>query len=411
MRTKALMLAVVMAILLSVPNASMAVKFVEPKCGQQVLKGEKLLLDADLNCTSYGGPIGVKIDGGIVDCAGHKISGPNNTSNPPVRSNPSDPGTNGVRIIGPRSRLQNCTIHGWGWGVVVDAERATITNTTTQYNTKYGAVQRTSAAIRAKWDGLITQYNGDEGFHISNQYNWSNNTCSAPKAVHKTTITDSSADNNGREGWYFLRTCNVKFGLPGHGNTASTNALYESSAGVYMKNSPSAHCFSGSGDCTLVQELKVTGNHVHIVGNSDGNKFEDITIVNGFVRFQSHSSTDADDPVGWGWPNNNQLTNVCVNNADYSNRHTGYIFTGVTNGGNLIKGGQVIMAATSDKVASAAADNPADENAHLSTGNSIGHTTAVYMSPTFTQPCLEDGANEFTVCSTKTTSPPSCYEP
>jgi hypothetical protein len=415
MKTTVLMVVAVMGVLFGSPHVSMALKLDPPGCGKKVEKGHKMYLgspfNADLDCTSAPGKaIGVTLNGGILDCAGHTIFGPSNTSSPPVRTAPppADPGTRGVLILAPGSKVQNCIIHGWGWGISVEAKKATITNTITEYNTNYGASQNKTAAIGAKWDGLTTQYNGDEGLHLANQYDWLTNICLAKTL--STKISDSSASNNGREGWYLLRTCNVKLGLVGHGNVATNNGLYESSAGVYIKNSPSSHCFS-TGECTFVQKLAVTGNHIHIIGDSDGNKFEDVTITNGFVRFQSQNANQLPDPVGWTWPNNNQLTNVCVENANYSARQTGYIFTGVTNGGNLIKGGEVRMAATSNKVASAGDDAnslPA-HSTNYSTSNSIGDTMAVYMSPAFTTPCQTDPNNSFTICSTKTTGAPTCY--
>jgi hypothetical protein len=337
--------------------------------------GKTKVLDADVNCHQSGTPpdgaVGVNMETNTtLDCNGFKIIGPNI---------PYDPEENAEEYHGiyaqkrRRVTVKNCRVEKYTRGLHFDGVRTgKVSDSHFDGNNRYGAALINKASFDNLWERNTYNQNGDEGLHLSGEFK---------KGTTKPNkFLDSEASGNDEEGWYLL---NANYVQLDH-NSATDNGLDPEDgleAAVYVKNSSN----------NTIQYMTLTNNPLQLIGNSDSNNINNVTVVGGWVKLQSN--TEGTPPVTSS-PNNNTFDHVCVQYSAVNQQPgTAFQFNGVVTGGNTFTNSAALLIAGKDHVGA-------------SNGSSGDTFTLLYIVPSTLKKDVDETSS---VTITTTTTPPTCY--
>lgn len=299
-----------------------------------------------------------------LDCNGHKVIGPGIPLGERTKEYFGIYANGKKKIV-----VQNCDVYGYDRGLYFESvKNSTVTNSHFYNNTRYGANLARSGSFSNVWDGNTFHDNGDEGIHISGPFK------PPTSKILANTFTNSAADNNATEGWYLLNAKYVQLDL----NTATDNGT----AGAYIKNS--SH--------NTIQRMTLTRNTLHLIGNSDANNIDRVTVVGEQVKLQSDTEVT---PVTY--PNSSAFNLICVRYSTVNSEpDVAFQLNNVVSGGNTFTNSAAFLI-----VASPPKDHVKAFN------NSSGDTfTLLYVEPTPRRKITQDTSS---VTVTDTSTAPACY--
>lgn len=328
-----------------------------PACGATI--SGVVTLTGNMNCTAVKKHGLTLSSGTTLDCAGFSILGPDGAV-----ANGVQTGRYGIYASSKTGiTIKNCTVTDYDRGLYLsNVSNGVVEHSRFYGNTRFGASVAGSGSFGVLFDACTFEGNGDEGLHFGGPFN--------NGATNPNRVMHSVAVNNVAEGFYLLNANNVELDV----NTASGNT-----AGLYVKQSPNV----------VVSHLTVTGDYVHLYGNSDGGRYSWISITGGRLKLQKDTGTK-------GVPNGNTFDHVCVSyDAASGAPDSAYYFEGVTSGANQFTNSAAKLIAGKTHV------------------TAIGSSTGNIMSSLYIQPAALrtsiDGTSSFASLTTQATSPPLCY--
>jgi hypothetical protein len=312
-----------------------------------------------MNCTAVKKHGLVLSSGTTLDCAGFSILGPDGAV-----ANGVQTGRYGIYASSKSGiTIKNCAVTDYDRGLYFSNVGDSVVDHSRFYgNTRLGAALAGPGSFGVLFDSCRFEGNGDEGIHFGGPFN--------NGATNPNRVTQSVAMNNVAEGFYLLNANNVELDM----NMAAGNT-----AGLYVKQSPNV----------VVSHLTVTGDYVHLYGNSDGGRYSWISITGGRLKLQK-------DPGTKGVPNDNTFDHVCVSYDPASGApDSAYYFEGVTSGAN--------------QFTNSAAKQIAGKTHVTAIGSSTGNImSSLYIQPAALRTSI-DGTSSFATLTTQSTSPPLCY--
>ena len=328
-----------------------------PACNALIAGNVKLT--ADMNCTASA-THGLRLSANTtLNCAGFTITGPDRS-----QPNGASTGHYGLRASNVGGiRVENCNVTGYERGLYFSSVHSGFVKHSNFYgNTRYGANLVGPDSYAMQFDANTYNSNGDEGIHISGPMN------NGPTKPNK--FTNSTARGNIGEGFYLLNANNVELDVI----TAFDNGL----AGVYVKESPSV----------IISHAHLTGDMMHVYGNSDAGAYSWVTIEGGRLKLQKDNATG-------GSPSDNTFDHICVLYDTVNGQpEAAFYFEGVTAGRNIITNSKAALIAGKNSVVAI----------NGSTGNS---GASLYISPPSITTSV-DGTSSFTLTA-QTATPPLCY--
>jgi parallel beta-helix repeat protein len=211
-------------------------------CGATVVG--HVILGGDLNCpTGHGLVLG---NGALLDCAGHRIAGSEQS------------GQYGIYVREVSSAtVYDCIVEGFEIGIRLrGATDATVEASVSRNNTRYG-LEITSNSTGAVIQGNEITQNGDEGIHVSGP----------PDRDARHLILGNTVDGNSLEGIYLLDS---------DANRVADNVIQnQGAAGIYIKGSHR----------NTIEGNTLTNDPLQLVNGSQLNVLRDNTIVGQRIKF------------------------------------------------------------------------------------------------------------------------------
>lgn len=334
-----------------------------------------LVLHADVNCYQNANPpppgaVGVYMESNTtLDCNGFKIIGPNIPFDPQTHP----PEYHGIFAQKRRKvTVKNCSVEKYTRGLNFDEVIiGRVSDSHFNGNNRYGASLINKLSYDNLWERNTYNQNGDEGLHLSGPFN--------KGTTLPNKFTTSAASGNQKEGWYLLGANYVQLDH----NSATDNGLSPENgleAAVYVKDS--SH--------NTIQFMTLTNNPLQLIGNSDSNNINNVSVVGSWVKLQVNP--DDTPPT---YPNTNTFDHVCIKySAANGQPDPAFQFNGVVTGGDTFTNSAALLIAGKYHVGA--------------TGTSGETFTGLYIEPSLlrTNPSpMPQG----TVQITTTTTRPTCY--